>query len=154
MWDSISISSNISMTNRAPTLLLFEHDLFSGRILNTKKRYHFLYLSARLICSHKTDGAVLVIFFICDSLWRRSHSASWTSSFHEVYKRELCYLKTFLCLPQGWHCGKSFTPGRGRGKGPSPRGFASHLFGSLFSLFLSYSRCLFQEDHGYRHCDS
>ena len=62
MWDSRSISSNISMTNRAPTLLLFEHDLFSGRILNTKKRYHFLYLSARLICSHKTDGAVLVIF--------------------------------------------------------------------------------------------
>ena len=50
------------MTNRAPTLLLFEHDLFSGIILNTKKRYHFLYLSARLICSHKTDGAVLVIF--------------------------------------------------------------------------------------------
>ena len=43
--------------------------------------------------------------------------------------------QNLLCLPQGWHCGKSFTPGRGRGKGPSPRGFAPHLFESLFSLF-------------------
>ena len=48
----------------------------------------------------------------------------------------------FLCLPQGWHCGKSFTPGRGRGKGPSPRGFAPHLFESLFSLFLSYFKAM------------
>ena len=27
----------------------------------------------------------------------------------------------------GWHSGPSLMPGRGRGKGPEPRGFAPHL---------------------------
>ena len=73
---------------------MFEHDLFQEEHWR-QKMISFFALSARLTWSHKTDSAVLVIFLIYDSLWRCSHSPSWTSSFHEVYKRELLYLKTF-----------------------------------------------------------